>query len=251
MMSVKWLQTISYTPNELQMKKKSTSWRRLDEGQHPSFTPAAETDRIVLIEWLNAAVGTASYRRVQKLLTGINRATAARDAALRDHIYIHVHRPGDLKDLTLIEKRRRRGEIDKLLGPISSALRGYVFHPRLLFMMAGRQSWWLDIVGDAVSGDYKYTREDGRRIYEADAVFGILRLASYGLLERVRQCLTCQEWLYAQPSHKKFCAKACQLNYFSSMPRQKNKRAAYMRDYRLAQKERIEREPTLTPRRKS
>ena len=196
-------------------------------------------------------MGTASYQRVQKLLTDINRATAARDAALRDHIYIHVNRGGDSKDLTLIEKRRRRREIDRLLGPVCSALKGYVFHPRLIFMMAGRQSWWFDLVGDAVSGDYKYTREDGRRLYEADAVFGILRLASNGLLERVKQCLTCQKWLYAQPSHKKFCEKPCQLKHFSFTPRQKEKRAAYMRDYRIDQKEKMARALSLARRRKS
>ena len=89
------------------------------------------------------------------------------------------------------------------------------------------------------------TRSTERRVFEADAVFGVLRLASYGFLDRLRQCLTCQKWLYAHPSHKKFCNSACQLKYFSATPRQKEKRAEYMRDYRFKKKEKESREDAL------
>ena len=86
--------------------------------------------------------------------------------------------------------------------------------------------WWFDLFSESVRSDYEFTRPNGRPVYEADAVFGVLRLASYSyrFLDRIRECLTCQKWLYAHPSHKKFCNSACQLKYFASSPRQKEKR---------------------------
>src|SRR5262249_2111031 len=135
------------------------------------------------------------------------------------------------------EKVRRRREVDRLLRPIDTTLRGYVYHPRLISTQLGRSHWWFDLYGDPVADDYRVTRASGRRVYEADAVFGVLRLASYGFLDRVRQCLTCQKWLYAIPAHKKFCNKECQLKYFGGTPQQKEKRAAYMREYRRKQRE--------------
>ena len=180
---------------------------------------------------------------MSRLIHSILSATAVGDAALRDRAFVHV---GTREEL--LEKTQRRLEIDKLLQPIDVAVKRYVFHPRLMFLMSGRRRWWLDLTGDPVAGDYKLTRADGRRIYEGDAVFGVLRLASYGFLERVRQCLTCQKWIYAHPSHKKYCDLACQLKYFASTPRQKEKRAEYMRRYRVDQKQRTERAQRLASR---
>lgn len=208
------------------------------EGQHLSLTSVGEEDRVVLIEWLNAAVGTKSYQRVSELIHNIRSADTAVDAAIRDSVFVHV---GRREDSIPPEKSRRRREIDKLLRPISQSFTGYVFHPRLTCVLFDRRRWWFDLVGEPVPGDYKLTRANGRRVDEADAVFGVFRLASYGYLGRVRQCLTCQRWLYAHPSHKKFCNSACQLKYFASSPRQMEKRAAYMRDYRVRKKEERER----------
>jgi hypothetical protein len=217
-----------------------TPRRRLDEGQHQAFTTAGEEDRVVLIEWLNAAVGSKSYLRVRQLINNVYTATLAGDAAVRDRVYVHVG-PAEL----LHEKAQRRHEIDRLLRPISDSLRRYVFHPRLVFLMTGQRRWWFDLIGDPVSGDYKLVRADGRRVYEADVIFGVLRLASWGFLDKIKQCLTCQKWLYAHPSHKKFCDSTCQLKYFASTPSQKEKRAAYMRDYRIKTKEKETREDAV------
>lgn len=214
------------------MRPKRVANRKLDEGQHQSFTPTGEEDRIVLIEWLNAAVGTKSYERVSKLIRNIRAADAAVDSALRDGVFVRVRRPGDIIPA---EKRRRRREVDKLLRPVARTFAGYVFHPRLTCILLDKRRWWFDLFCESVRSDYKFIRPNGRRVYEADAVFGVLRLASYGFLDRIRGCLTCQKWLYAHPSHKKFCNSACQLKYFASSPRQKEKRAAYMRRYRIEQ----------------
>jgi hypothetical protein len=219
------------------MKPNATANRRIDEGQHQSLA-SVEEGRVVLIEWLNAAVGTKSYQRVGELIRNIRSADTGVLAAHRDGVYIHVGYPGEGIPT---EKRHRRQALKKLLRPLDQAFTRYVFHPRLTCVLFGRQRWWFDLVGEPVPGDYKLIRPDGRRVYEADAAFGVFRLASYGFLDRIRQCLTCQKWLYAHPSHKKFCNSACQLKYFASTPMQKEKRAEYMRRYRIDQKQEIER----------
>jgi hypothetical protein len=190
---------------------------------------------VVLIEWLNSAVGSKSYQRVSHLIRNIESATEVGNAAARDGVWWHMRMAGEPAELPR-EKKQRRRKIDNLLGPIEVAVKAYVFRPRLIFLMSGSRRWWFDLVGEPVPGDYKLTRADGRRVYEADAVFGVMRLASYGFLERVKQCLACQKWLYAHPPHKKFCDAACQGRYFASTPRQKEKRAEYMRDYRRRDK---------------
>lgn len=216
--------------------------RGIVEGQHQSLTPAGEEDRVTLIEWLNAAVGTKSYQRVRELIGNIRAADAALDAATRDSVFVHVGRRGESIPS---EKKRRRREVHRLLRPLDRTFTKYVFHPRLTCLIFDRRRWWFDLVGEPVPEDYKFTRPHGRRVYEADAVFGIFRLASYGFLGRVRQCQTCQKWLYAFPSHKKFCETACQLKHFGSTPSQKEKRAAYMRKYRIKEKEETERSHRL------
>jgi hypothetical protein len=230
------------------MKSKATTSRSPDEGQHQSMTPQGEEDRVVLIEWLNAAVGTKSYQRVSGLIHDILSADAAVDAALRDSVLVHVRKPGDVIPA---EKRRRRRELAKLLLPVSRAFTEYVFHPRLNCILFDKRRWWFDLSGGPVPGDFKLTLPSGRRVYEADAVFGVFRLASYGFLDRVRECVTCREWLYAHPSHKKFCKLTCQLKYFASTPRQKEKRAEYMRRYRIDQKQEMERALRLARKPKS
>lgn len=186
----------------------------------------------MLIDWLNAAIGSKSYWRVCRLIRSIQAAETAMAAASRDRIYVHVGNPDEIPS----EKVHRRRELNKLFPPIEAALKGYEFHPRLTYTLFGTPHWWFDLCGEPVPGDYKLTRADGRRVYEADAVFGVLRLASCSLLERVKQCLTCQKWLYASRAHRKFCSNACQLKYFASTPQQKEKRAAYMRGYRRREK---------------
>jgi len=218
------------------MKSKKMASRSLAEGQHQSLTTQGEEDRVVLIEWLNAAVGTNSYQRVSDLIRKIRSADTAVDDAQRDDVFVHVGR-----DSIPAEKSRRRREVHKSLRLVSRAFTDYVFHPRLTCVLFDKRRWWFDLFGEAVPGDYRLIRPDGRRVYESDAVFGVARLASYGFLERIRQCLTCQKWLYAHPSHKKFCNLACQLKYFSATPRQKEKRAEYMRRYRVDQKQKMER----------
>jgi hypothetical protein len=218
-------------------KSKGSENRTFEEGQHQSLTWIGEEDRIVLIEWLNAAVGTKSYERVSKLIRNIRAADAAVDSAFRDGVFVHSGRGGDVP----VEKRRRLREVDELLLPVNRAFVEYIFHPRLTCILFDKRHWRFDLSGESVRSDYKFTRPNGRRVYEADAVFGVLRLASYGFLDRIRECLTCQRWLYAHPSHKKFCNSACQLKYFASNPSQKEKRAVYMRRYRIDQREKTER----------
>jgi hypothetical protein len=202
------------------------------------MTPGGDEDRIVLIEWLNAAAGTKSYERVNELIYNIRSADTAVDVAIRGSVFFHVGFPGEGIPP---EKERRRREYYKVLRLVEKTFKEYVFHPRLSCIRSDKRRWWFDLVGEPVAGDYKLRRASGRHVNEADAVFGVFRLASWGYLDRVRQCLTCKKWLYAQPSHKKFCTTNCQLKSFALTPMQKEKRAAYMRDYRIKEKQRMER----------
>ena len=82
------------------MKASRPRKRRLDEGQHQSFTVGGEEDRVVLIEWLNAAVGSESYLRASQIIHDIKSANAAGDTAAHDGVWWHVSRPGEKSLLT-------------------------------------------------------------------------------------------------------------------------------------------------------
>jgi hypothetical protein len=220
-----------------------------DEGVYQPLTAEGrQEDRDVLIEWLNSAADSQSYQRVSRLLHNILAATGLFGAAfgaavhetLRDLEEWHTNMPAETKEIPR-RKRQRRPEIEKLLGSIEAAVKGYVFHPRLTLQSGIGQGWWFDLVGESVPGDYKLTLDGGRRVYEADAVFRVLHLTSDGLLKRVRQCLTCRKWFYAHPPHKLYCSKPCQQKNFASDPRQKKKHAERQRKFRLRQKQEYDR----------
>ncbi len=202
------------------------------------MTFEGEEDGVILIQWLNAAIGSNSYERVFRLIRNIQLADAAVDTAHRDNAYVHSVKPGGAFPPN---KLRRQREVRRLLRPVEKALTAYVFHPRLSCVLFGRPRWWFDLAGDRVTGEFSIPLPYERRFYEADAVFAVLRVASSGFLTRVKQCLTCDNWLYAKPAHQKFCQKKCQLKHFSVSPHQKSKRATYMRQYRRQEKEREQR----------
>lgn len=210
------------------MKSLTKSRTVLEGHHHQGGVVSGEEDRIALIEWLNAANGSESYRRVTRLIRDIEVIEREMEAARKDDVYFHPGKPGSVPK----EKLRRRRALDKLFLPLESALKNYVFHPRLTYIIFDPRRWWFDLYGDSVASDYELVRQSGRRVCEADAVFGILRLTAAQLIARVRQCPVCGKWLYASPAHKKFCKLGCQYKFFASAPQQKDKRAAYMREYR-------------------
>lgn len=53
-----------------------------------------------------------------------------------------------------------------------------------------------------------------------------------GLLDRIRQCLTCGKWIYARFQRERFCSGPCREKAFRSSPEGKEKRKKYMQGYR-------------------
>src|SRR5271157_1258176 len=91
--------------------------------------------------------------------------------------------------------------------------------------------------------DRAVTTSTGQWAYwERMSVGTLLRLARKpGGLSRLRRCSECCQWFYAIRAHQQFCGVSCRRRHTAQYPEFKDKRAAYMREYRLTEKEDEER----------
>lgn len=62
-------------------------------------------------------------------------------------------------------------------------------------------------------------------------VYRIVRLAEFGLLERMRQCRHCKEWYFAHHINMVFCSSACSKMHWQIGGAGKEYRRGYMRSY--------------------
>ena len=66
----------------------------------------------------------------------------------------------------------------------------------------------------------------------------LLRLARKpGELSRLRRCSECLQWFHAIKGHQQFCGVSCRRRHQAQDPEFKEKRAAYMRERRIDEKE--------------
>ncbi len=70
----------------------------------------------------------------------------------------------------------------------------------------------------------------------------IVESANEGMLDRFRQCLSCEQWFYAAKKHQLHCSVRCRQKRHASSKEYKRDRAAYMRNYRKERREEQERE---------
>jgi hypothetical protein len=87
----------------------------------------------------------------------------------------------------------------------------------------------------AVEGEYDvyHAYDHEHTVGEADVVLRILNLAAASELERVKQCVRCSKWFYAERSHQRFCPGGeCRIAEYSKSRKYKNYRKLYMRRQR-------------------
>lgn len=78
----------------------------------------------------------------------------------------------------------------------------------------------------------------------------LIRYMRTGGLWRLRQCKSCQKWLFAMAQHQQFCSAACRMRYIANSDDFREKRARYMREnYRPKVKQLEERARQLVSKR--
>jgi hypothetical protein len=201
-------------------------------------------DRDVVPDWLNAAIGTESYARVEALMEDILSVEATMETHFREGWFInHPSRPRS------VSAERKLEELDERCDRIHEALSRYSFVPELAAVMLSKQ-WVLWMRSELKVGEYAHRYVvDGKPIPnstslfhaeqtvgEADVVLRIANLAVISELHRVKRCANCGKWFYAERSHQKFCPGAeCRFAHYRRSPQYKNYRKDYMRKRRAKQ----------------
>jgi hypothetical protein len=192
----------------------------------------SQRDSKVVPEWLNAALGTASYDRVIKLLDEI------RQFESRTVRWARFGRPNSAQPHVTIDARK----LNRRYASLNQMLEGYHFSPELRLRLVERQ-WMLSMCAAPIEGEYVFHRVFDRlnkslgmryhsvaAISEADVVLHVLNLAAAAELERVKQCDNCFKWFYAERSHQRFCPGGqCRLAKYRHSPKYKEYRRQYMR----------------------
>ncbi len=170
-----------------------------------------------LAGWLNSRKGKKSSARLLRLLIGLRELSGLSPVAQyanRDALERLLARPGkpfpggrgrvirvSLQDLSPSREYVRK------IRRVDAQLARYKVRPRLtvskapLFAKYGRARHLWDWHG---------------KNPETDAVLKLLELEQQGLLDRVRECRRCGQWLFARFVHQRFCTQACQLKAYQS-----------------------------------
>ena len=119
------------------------------------------------------------------------------------------------------EKYHLQLRIDRIQGSINRKLARYRFWPSA-FLFHG--SPWTVTWSPLKAGT-------GCQMGEMQALEVILNLARSGYLNRMRRCVCCHNWLYAQFRHQTFCSLKCQQKQYTQTEEFKAKRRGYMRRY--------------------
>ena len=161
-----------------------------------------------------------AVKRVENVLTLLVSAdTLAREQREKFRFY---ERSG--KDWRREDRKSFQESLDaskKTCGLLNDALRRYRWMP-----MAQWLSGKFEIVERAV------TTSTGQWAYwERVTVGTLLSLAKKpGQLSRLRRCLECSQWFYANRPHQQFCGESCRRRHTAQDPEFKEKRARYMRE---------------------
>ena len=201
-------------------------------------------DQDVVPDWLNAAIGTESYARVEALMEDILSVVATMETYVREGWFV----PRPDRPLSARVKRKLE-ELGERCARIHEALSRYSFVPELAAVMQPKQ-WVLWMRSALKDGEYAHRYVvDGKPIPnstslfhaeqtvgEADVVLRIANLAVISELHRVKRCANCGKWFYAERSHQKFCPGAeCRHAHYRRSPQYKKKRRDYMRKHRAEQ----------------
>jgi hypothetical protein len=181
-----------------------------------------------IVEWLNAATGTASCDRVVWIYQELKDLPAEFDKH-RD-AYMHVGRGPWPEEKAQITQR-----LNGRLTALAKALEKYIFRPRATMLLY--DNWAFGMVPDQNSRCFTIERDGFRTYSEADAVLSLIRLGQTGDLGKIRLCEMCKKrWRFAAKKNYRFCSDQCREDFYAKSPDYHNRKAANQKKYRDREK---------------
>lgn len=180
----------------------------------------SRSEASIAVEWLNAAKGTAAYRRVRAVRQELEELGAMLDSLRRQRLAAKAKRRqtqqemlGDLAELgkwagMQEQFRQRHNAFNQLLSR-------YTFVPALAYNLdAGL--WYFNTVPKRTRGPV--VKFDDQtvivRASESTVVAALARLAAKRELSKVRLCEACQErWRVSLRGIDKFCRPECRIRF--------------------------------------
>lgn len=196
--------------------------RRLREGRFDPFDSSASGDITTLLQYLNSQSDDDSDRAVRQLVTDMN----AVSRIIRSQPFDYSFRRLQFRVAAELRRQGLYGRIGKRIRRIRDTFENFVICASPIFPY---KSVW---VFERLSPQNPLTLW-----LPLTAVHG---LATEGLLERIRKCVTCGEWFYSyRPNARyKFHSEACRVRHWRRSPEVKKMKAKYMRQYRDKLKQR-------------
>ena len=192
-------------------------------------------DACVAVEWLNAAQGTAAYRRVLEVRQELEELRAELDR-------LKQTRGSAVKVRVMADLQTRHERLDVQMAR-------YSFKPELNYSLASG-FWGLDMVPKRPHGPQVEMHGQGfaylpRRISVSEPVVitALARLAVNRKLYMVRVCDYCRErWLVSiRPTMDRFCSYKCRDAFHTHSDEYRERKAANQRNYRKNLKDGIAR----------
>jgi hypothetical protein len=190
---------------------------------------ASQRDSYRLIEWLNGSKKTKKYARVVRLISDLQRLTKIIDperisADGEWHWGLNLPKRGySIREWSAVFKRIcRELERHKVFPQLTTYRDGFWFAE----WCSNRRKEWL-------SARWAECRGWSERTSTAtDAVVEVVKVATDGFIERIRQCRLCGRWFSAGLKTQVFCSRECQRKHYWSGSSWKAHRRCYMRRYR-------------------
>jgi len=205
---------------------------RLEQWFGPTSRPggrsyAGRTHTFHLIRWLNRPKKRKGYACVIRLIGDIQRLTTILDP---DHICADWD---EHYGLNLPKRGYSHREWRKLFARISTELRRHKVFPELSRFQANgkwiadwrpntRTEWMHSSIADLRDQPVTVT----------DAVIEVVKAATDGFIQQIRECRCCRRWFCAVLKTQLFCSPECQRKHYWSSSSWKAHRRVYMRRYR-------------------
>ena len=194
------------------------------------------SDAVLVVEWLNAAKGTAAYRRVLGVRSELEELRAGMDRVSREWA-----RSGRV--IKVRDRARDIAELKILDDKLDALLKGYSFRPEMVYSFASG-IWALDMVPKNQRGRQVVVHGQGFafmprsvRVSEPIAVLALARLAASRELYKVRLCEMCGDrWRVSERKIDRFCSQKCREEFYAKSPDYHERKAETQRRHRRNRK---------------
>ena len=195
------------------------------------------SDALTAVEWLNAAKGTAAYKRVIKVHRDLDELANIFDALQQRWQVRKDTRPRTEQEIIKHEQESAQLEISfrERHNNLNQLLAKYTFVPALDYHIPSA-TWRFDTVPKVGSGPYVDIKDGAIivRAMESSVITAMARLTTKRELYKVRLCVQCGErWRVSDRQIDRFCSEACRVAWYQS----KNRRR--LADHQAAYRERL------------